>query len=261
MELTLQTFQRLLKKYLKYQFSLYPMKSNAATELQIAMMQLHQSNTDTMFSLKEIVSLKNVNDVYCLSRSMFESVVNMGVLSTQQINGGAERFMDFQYLEAYRIFDHLKQVEPDFVSKVYGPKTIEIMTEGRNAFVSKYGNLNNWCGLDLLARIRLVDRHFPPTCSTKNFFEYLYCQVYRKGSGATHRTSTGLGRSILWTKSRIANLNLIEPTPNIDHLVFAGFHSLIVYLGSIRFIGRILCEIETESYYQKETARIVSGKE
>ena len=79
------------------------MKFNAELELQIAIMQLHQSNTDTMFSLRQIVALKNVNDIYCLSRSMFESVVNMGVLVTGKIKDGAQRFLDFQYLEAYKI--------------------------------------------------------------------------------------------------------------------------------------------------------------
>lgn len=259
MELNIQTYQKLAKKYLASQFALYPMKFDATPELQIAIMQLHQSNTDTMFSLKQVVSLKTVNDVYCLSRSMFESVVNMGVLVTGKINGGAERFLDFQYLEAYKILGHLRQVEPDFVNKVYKPDEVKVITEGRNAFVSKYGNISNWCGLNLIERVRLVDKTFPPTCSSKVFFEYLYCQVYRKGSGATHRTSTGLGRSTVWTKSMVGNLNFIEPTPNMNHLVFASIHSLIIYLASIRFVSQILEGSEMESYYQKETARIIAG--
>ncbi len=105
MELNIQTYQELAEKYLKYQFGLYPMKFNSTPELQIAIMQSHQSNTDTMFSLRQIVALKNVNDVYCLSRSMFESVVNMGVLITGKIKDGAKRFLGFQYVEAYRILD------------------------------------------------------------------------------------------------------------------------------------------------------------
>jgi len=68
MELNTKTYQELAEKYLKYQFALYPMKFDAAPKLQIAMMQSHQSNTNTMFSLRQIVALKNVNDVYCLSR-------------------------------------------------------------------------------------------------------------------------------------------------------------------------------------------------
>ena len=174
MELNIQAYQELAEKYLKYQFTLYPMKFNAPLELQIVIMQLHQANTDTMFSIKQIVSLKNVNDVYCLSRSMFESVVNMGVLVTGKINDGAERFLGFQYLEAYRILDHLRQVEPDFVNKVYQPDEVKVITNGRNAFVSKYGNNSNWCGLNLIERIKLIDKNFPQTCSNKRFFEYLY---------------------------------------------------------------------------------------
>lgn len=263
MELNIQTYQELADKYLKYQFALYPMKFDGEPQLQIAIMQSHQSNTDTMFSLRQIVVLKNVNDVYCLSRSMFESVVNMGVLVTGKIKDGVQRFLDFQYLEAYKILRHLRQVEPNFVNKVYKPDEIKVITEGRNSFVSKYGNISNWCNLNLIEIIKLIDKNFPPTCSNNKFFEYLYCQVYRKGSGATHRTSTGLGRSTVWTKTMVANLNLIEPTPNMDHLVFACIHSLIVYLASIRFIGQILAskKEETESFYHAESSRIIAGKD
>lgn len=99
MELNIQTYQELAERYLKYQFTLYPMKFDVEPELQTVIMQSHQSNTDTMFSLRQIIALKSVNDVYCLSRSMFESVVNMGVLVTGKIKDGAHRFLDFQYLE------------------------------------------------------------------------------------------------------------------------------------------------------------------
>jgi len=225
------------------------------------MMLSHQSNTDTMFSLRRVVALKNVNDVYCLSRSMFESIVNMGVLLTDEVAGGAQRFLRFQYVEAYRIFEHLKRVDPDFAGKIYDPEDAKVIVAERNAFVSEYGNVSYWCGLNLIERVRLVDENFPPTCSTAKFFEYLYCQVYRKGSGAIHRTSAGLGRSTVWTKSMVNDLIFIEPKPNMNHLVFASIHSLIVYLASIRFIGRILEGGEAESYYQKETARLIAGKE
>lgn len=212
-----------------------------------------------MFSLRQIVMLKNVNDIYCLSRSMFESVVNMGVLLTDKIKDGAQRFLDFQYLEAYRILQHLRQVVPDFANKVYKPDEVKITTEGRNSFVSKYGNINNWCNINLIERIKLIDKNFSPTCSNKKFFENLYCQVYRKSSGATHRTSIGLGRSTIWTKTRVDNLTFVEPTSNMNHLVFASIHSLIVYLASIRFVGQIIGnkKLEIESFYQEETTRII----
>lgn len=263
MELNIETYQKSVKRYLKYQFALYPIKSESKPELQIAMMQSHKSNTDTMFSLRRIATLKNVNDVYCLSRSMFESVVNMGVLLTDKIEGGSQRYLDFQYLEAYKILQHLKQVVPDFTNKVYNLNDVKIITEGRNSFVLKYGNIRNWCNLNMIERIKLIDKYFSPTCSNKKLFEYLYCQVYMKGSGATHRTSVGLGRSTIWEKTRVANLNFIEPKPNMNHLVFASIHSLIVYLASIRFIGQLIGnkKIEIESFYQKETTRIIGSWE
>lgn len=75
MELNIQTYQELAERYLKYQFTLYPMTFDAEPELQIAIIQSHQSNTDTMFSLRQIIALKSVNDVYCLSRSMLNRLL------------------------------------------------------------------------------------------------------------------------------------------------------------------------------------------
>jgi len=86
-----------------------------------------------------------------------------------KINGGVQRFLDFQYLEAYKILDHVRQVEPDFVNKVYKPDEVKVIKEGRNAFVSKYGNISNWCGLGLIERVILIDKTFPQTCSSKVF--------------------------------------------------------------------------------------------
>ena len=122
-----------------------------------------------MFSLRQIVALKNVNDVYCLSRSMFESVVNMGMLVAGKIKVGTARFLDFQYLEAYKILHHSRQVEPDFVNKVYKPYEGKVTTEGRNSFISKYENISNWCDLNLIERIKLIDKTFPQLVQIKNF--------------------------------------------------------------------------------------------
>jgi hypothetical protein len=261
MELNLQTYQELAKEYLQYQLAFYPIQLDCSLELQMAMMQSHQSNTDTMLSLRKIAMLKNVNDIYCLSRSMFESTINMGLLITGKINEGAKRFLEFQYVEAYKIYDHLNQVEPDLTSKVYESEEIEVIIARRKAFVSKYGNIGDWCGLNLVERVRLVDNNFPSTCSNLKFYEYLYCQVYRKGSGAIHRTSLGLGRSMIWRSSGVRNMEFVEPSPSQKHLVFACIHSLITYLSSIRFLGYALKDDTIESYYQKETSRIIAGKE
>lgn len=38
MELDIETYQKSAKKYLKYQFALYPIKSESKPELQIAIM-------------------------------------------------------------------------------------------------------------------------------------------------------------------------------------------------------------------------------
>jgi hypothetical protein len=264
MEYNLDTFLKLSEKYLKYQFMLYPISlKDVDLKLQHSMMQSHQSNTDTIFSIRKIIEIKKVNDVFCLSRALFESIVNMGLIISGKIENAADRFFEYQYVEAYKIFQHLKRIEPDFVDKVYKSDTITIITKGRNNFVLKYGNLNNWCDLNMIERVYLIDKTFPPTCSFDKIYEYLYCQVYRKGSNAIHRTFTGLGRANIIRIIELNGNNYISPMANIDHLELACIHSLAVYLSSIRFLGYLIFDkrIDIETYYQQEIARIFEGKE
>jgi len=255
-------YQELAGKYLTYNSTLYPMTINADIKLQKVMFELHQSNTDTMNSIKQLVSLKKVNDIYCLSRSMFESVVNMGALVSGKIYGGAERFEDFQYVEDYKTYNKLRTVFPTFTDMVYKQDIVKKITEQNDKFLKKYKKDNNWCGLNMCERTKLIDGSFPPTCSNSKFFEWLYYFFYKLSSSATHRSSTTLKRSIAWLKSDDSNKNSnsVYPTSNVPNLVLAGFHSLIFYLASIRFISYILNRTEIESYYQKETTRIIPVK-
>lgn len=47
----------------------------------------------------------------------------------------------------------------------------------------------------MIGRVHVIDKAFPAICSFDKIYEFLYCQVYRKGSNAIHRTYTGLGRA------------------------------------------------------------------
>ncbi|MDD2353482.1 MAG: DUF5677 domain-containing protein [Atribacterota bacterium] len=264
MKYNLDTFLKLSDKYLKYSFMLYPISlKDVNLKLQHSMMQSHQSNTDTIFSIRKIIEIKKVNDVFCLSRSLFESIVNMGIIMSGKIENAEDRFYEYQYVEAYRTFQHLKRIEPDFVNKVYKHDTVNIITKGRNNFVLKYGNLNNWCGLNMIERVNLIDKVFPPTCSFDKIYEYLYCQVYRKGSNAIHRTFTGLGRANIIRIIELNGSNYISPMADIGNLELSCIHSLAVYLSSIRFLGYLLVgkKNSIETYYQEEIARIFEGKE
>jgi len=262
MKYTIQKYQEFAEKYLTYNSTLYPMKIDADIKLQKVIFELHKSNTDAMNSIKQLVLLKKVNDIYCLSRSMFESVVNMGLLVSGKIDGGAERFEDFQYVEDYKIYNKLRPIFPAFAYMLYKQDSVKKITEQNDKFKNKYKNYKNWCGLDIYNRTKLIDNTFPSTCSNSKFFEWLYYYFYSLSSSATHRSSNALKRSTVWLKSDDSNKysNLVYPTSNMPNLVLASFFSLIFYLASIRFIGHILDRTEAESYYQKETTRIIPVK-
>jgi hypothetical protein len=56
--------------------------------------------------------------------------------------------------------------------------------------------LSTWTGHSLEEKVKLLDENFPPTYNEKHFYEYLYCQVFRKGSSATHSSYAGLSKGV-----------------------------------------------------------------
>ena len=56
----------------------------------------HHRNSSTFLSIRYLVERQRVADIYSLSRSMFESVISMGLLSKHLIPEDIERYQDFQ---------------------------------------------------------------------------------------------------------------------------------------------------------------------
>jgi hypothetical protein len=48
--------------------------------------------------------------------------------------------------------------------------------------------------------------------------------------------------------------------PDQEHLIFASFHSLFVFLSSMRFLGFSIGNKEFEIYYQKMLDYLISGE-
>ena len=265
MDFNKKTFNELVRKYLELNSSFFPFTFGFNPNLQARLIECHHANTETFVSISQIFRLKHISDLFLLSRAMFESVINMGVLLSTKVPNGVDRFECFKYVEAYKTMVHLKEVEiiPGFVEKIYKPDDVKKITEGRDAFVSKYGAVSNWSGMNMIQRVNLVDSYFPPTWSNSKFAEYLYCQIYRKGSSAAHKTSISFDRTILIKTSTKGKNKKWTRQPIQKALIFAGFHSIINYLLSLRFFGRIVegREDEVEAYYQNEINRIIGFDE
>jgi hypothetical protein len=130
----------------------------------------------------------------------------------------------------------------------------------KDEYINKFGrNLNTWTGKSLEENVRLVDRNFPPTCNENRFYEYLYCHVYRKGSQSAHASYAGLSKGVEIEKVKLPGAFVAQRfKSNEPHLIFSCFHSIIVFLSSVRFLGGLTKNKQTESYFDKITKYIIS---
>lgn len=215
-------------------------------------------NFSTFLTIRYLVEHERVADIYSLSRSMFESVISMGLLSKHLIQEDIERYQDFQYIEIYKTYNHLKQLG---LAQLSGVSTSEVdfLCNKRNEYLRKWGrNISTWTGKSLEQNVKFVDKAYAPTCDEKHFYEYLYCQVYRKGSPAAHSSFGGLAKGVDTEEVMIHGIPLLRFKANEAHLIFSCFHSLLVFLSSARFLGYLTDKKETGDYFQKIASYIIS---
>ena len=189
---------------------------------------------------------------------MYESIITMGLLAKSLIVDDTARYQDFQYLDIYKTYEHLKRIGLEKLSGVSDSEASFIHNK-RIEYLKKWGKSNlSWTGKSLEANVKVVDGAYPSTCNENHFYEYLYCQVYRKGSQATHSSFAGLSKGVVVERIAMTGMTANRFATNEDNLVFACFHSLLVFLSSVRFLGIATGKPECESYFQKKASHIIS---
>lgn len=218
----------------------------------------HYHNYSAFLTIRYLVEQEKVTTIYVLSRSMFESIISMGLLSKRLVKDDLERYHDFQYIEIYKTYTHLKQLGFEKLSGV-ATSEVSLLCNKRNEYLRKWGrNTPTWTGKSLEHNVKLVDKAYVPTRGEEHFYEYLYCQVYRKGSPASHSSFGGLAKGVDTEEVKMDGIPLMRFKANEAHMIFSCFHSLIVFLSSIRFLGYIADNKETEDYFQEMASYIIS---
>lgn len=257
---TTANFLKISEEALDFQLNiLYPVK----TEHDPARINLiflnHDRNLSSFLTIRYLAEHGRVADIYSLSRSIFESIISMGLLAKRLISDDIERYQDFQYTEIYKTYNHLEKLGLERLSGV-SPADVDSMHQKRNEYLARWGgNVSTWTGKSLEQNVKLVDKAFMPVCNEKRFYEYLYCQVYRKGSQATHSSFAGLAKGVNIDRLTINDTHFHRFKVNDDHLIFSCFHSLVVFLSSVRFLGYVLDKKETEDYFHKLAAYIITA--
>ena len=257
---TVSNFMRVSKTALDFQLKvLYPVEVKK-DPMRIDLIFLnHDRNFSTFLTIKYLVEHGRVADIYTLSRSMFESVVSMGLLAKKLIVDGIERYQGFQYVEIHKTYSHLKKLGFENLSGL-SLSNAKLVSEKRADYVNRWGkSALSWTGKSLEENVRLVDEAYPPTCNESHFYEYLYCQVYREGSQSSHSSFAGLSKGVGAESISVPGLVTAKRfTANEGHLIFSCFHSILVFLSSVRFLGYITSKRQCENYFQDMASYIIS---
>ncbi len=241
--------------------ALYPVQTEKdPTRINLVFLN-HDRNFSTFLTIKYLVEHERVADIYTLSRSMFESIITMGLVSKRLIENDMERYLNFEYVEIYKTYNHLKKLGLEYVSGVPS-SDVEFLDKKREEYMKKCGkNTSSWSGKSLEQNVMLVDQNYAPTCNERHFYEYLYCQVYRKGSQSTHSSFAGLSKGVNIERFSIPGLVAAQRfKANESHLIFSCFHSLLTFLSSVRFLGYLINTKETEDYFHEIAKYIISDE-
>ncbi len=260
---TKSNFKKVSQEVLGFQLkTLYPIQiKKEATRIHLVFLN-HDRNFSTFLTIRYLVGHDRVADIYTLSRSLFESIITMGLLSKHLIKEDIERYQNFQYIEIYKTYNHLKKLGLGYLSGVPS-SDVYFLYKKREEYIKKWGKNNpSWSGKSLEQNVKLVDENYAPTCNEKHFYEYLYCQVYRIGSQSTHSSFAGLSKGVKIEKFSIPGLKSMQRFKvNENHLIFSCFHSILIFLSSVRFLGYLLNNKETEKYFHKIAKYIISDGE
>ncbi len=252
-------FLKISDEVLKFQLgALYPVEPKRDPERINLIFLNHDRNFSTYLSIRYLAEHERVSDIYTLARSMFESVISMALLAKRIIGDDLVRYQDFQYLEIHKRYEHLKRLGLERLIGVSDQEAV-LVNDKKSEYINRWGNNNpSWTGKQLEANVRLVDKMYSPTCNEKHFYEYLYCQVYRTGSQSTHSSFAGLSKGVKVEKVGIPELTAYRMGVSEGHLIFSCFHSMLVFLSSIRFMGLVTEKTECESYFQEKAKYIIS---
>ena len=256
---TKDNFIRLSEEVLSFQLhTLYPVDTKSDPERINMIFLNHDRNFSTYLTVKYLVEHGRVSDIYTLSRSMYESVISMALLAKRIIGDDLVRYQDFQYLEIHKRYEHLKRLGLERLIGVSDQEVV-LVNNKKSEYINRWGNNNpSWTGKTLEANVRLVDKTYSSTCNENHFYEYLYCQVYRTGSQSVHSSFAGLSKGVTAEKVNIPGLAAYRMGANEAHLIFSCFHSLLVFLSSIRFMGMTTGTTECESYFHEKARYIIA---
>ena len=260
-EITVETLNEQLQEILTQDSKIYPLQFTDEPSKQGLVILNHQLNKDSINSVKTLANMRRALDVGIIGRSIFEAVLNMGLIWHLPENEGVTRYELYLSIESLRIYRHMAQIEEETANKIYKQEDIKKWETEWERYERDYGTVTpSWSGMTAVEVCKILDRALQTVVKSNHFFEFLYCQIYRYGSAAVHRSQQGISRhlEIVSAPSRSGG-RVHSARAREEGLIFNYFHSLIAFLTSMRIVGKVFNIPSLEDYFQKKVGSLIAG--
>ena len=202
-------------------------------------------------------------DVGTICRSIFESVLNMGLLLLLPAKEGVDRYHLFSSIEALRWHNDIVQQFKEFeglAGAISEAEDVRKWEADLRLYESDYGTPSaSWSGKNTVDVCKILDKEWPAVGVQKHFFGFLYCKIYRQGSWAAHRSPQGLaGHVHIVTALDEQGAQVREACSSKEGLVVDYFSSLVAFLASMRIVGRAFNIPWLEDYFQNKVGFLLS---
>lgn len=108
---TKSNFLRVGKEVLDFQMrNLYPVQVQGKPNRINLIFLNHDRNFSTFLTIMDLVKHERVADTYTLSRSMFESIISMGLLEKSIVADDLNRYQEYQFTEIHKTYTHLARL-------------------------------------------------------------------------------------------------------------------------------------------------------
>jgi len=260
-KVTIEFLNQQLQEVLQEESKIYPLRFTDNSGKQGLVIMNHHLNRDSIDSVSVLANKQRALDTAIIGRSIFESVLNMGLIEYLPVKNGVTRYYLFMSVESLKVYRHMADIEPETASKIYKPANIRKWEGDLERFEREYGGVtSSWSGISTVEICKILDKHYPPVINSKHFFEFMYCQSYRYGSSATHRSQQGISRHLrIVSTPSIRSGRVHSAQTSEEGLIFNYFHSLVVFLASIRVLIRAFNIPSLEDYFQKKIGFLIAG--
>ena len=260
-EITVELINQQLGEVLKEESKIYPLQFSDESGKQGLIILNHHQNKDSIDSIRVLASMNRALDVSTIGRSIFDSVLNMGLLLYLPVNEGVSKYKLYASIEELRIYRNMSKVGQDIADKIYKNEDIKKWEADSGKYEMDYGvPKSSWSGKTTLEACRMLDSEYPSVVKSEHFFEFLYCQIYRYGSSATHRSQLGISRNVRIVSAPATGGRMLHTADSREEgLVFNYFHGLLAFLASMRVVGRAFKIPSLEEYFQKKVGYLIAG--